>query len=298
MDIQLDPAVLDRLQKADELPTLPTLALRVARLVNDPHASMQDLVQIIRTDPAVTSKILRVANSAYYGMQRKIESLNMALVILGMKEIHHLVNTISVFQAFPKGYLPGNFEYKKFWIHSAGVGEAAQLLSNRLGFFEKGAIFTGGLLHDMGKIILARFFTDEFFECIEIANRREIELRKAEDYIIGTNHALIGAWLAEKWQLPKILVEIVLHHHTYDQATGFPAEVTLIHLANILCNQKGMPFINSGKNQKLKDEKIWEILFRMKPSLAKSPIDQFLDETVREIDKIRDLVNIMLEDDV
>ncbi|MBK6766570.1 MAG: HDOD domain-containing protein [bacterium] len=200
--------VAQRLRDASDLPTLPTIAFEVARLANDPLAGMSEIVRIIRNDPSMTSKILRVSNSAFYGMPRRVESLNMALVVLGMREVSNLVTSISVFKAFPAKDTDHSFVRETFWEHSAGTGEIARVLAAKLHMRLHGIEFTAGLLHNIGKIVLHQFYPNELAQAFKMAEAERIPSIVAEQRVLGTDHSEVGAWIAEKWSLPNSIVGV------------------------------------------------------------------------------------------
>ncbi len=277
-----------------DLPTLPEVATKVSMLVKDPNSNVSDIVSVIRNDPSLTSKILKIANSAFYGMRRRIESLNMALVILGMREINSLVTAISIFKAFPSDSVNSDFDYRQFWLHSAGVGEIAKLLGRRLGFREESSVFTGGLLHDLGKIVIAKYFFEEFVESLELSAKENISMREAENRILGTDHTEIGAWLAERWGLPDFLVNTIRFHHHVLQAPTNDAEIALVHLADIFCKSADIGFGGDRVKTAIVDDPAWTVLQSRKPNMASLDLERFTFDIETEIENAHEFLNTTL----
>jgi len=201
------------LDEIRDLPTLPSVAQEAHRIIADPNSNMSDLVRIIETDLALTSRILRISNSAYYGVPRKIDNLKMALVILGMKEINNLVITISVMRLFPTDSEYTTFDIPRFWKHSAICAELTVGLYEGLRMHPPSSAYITGLLHDIGKLILAQYFFDYFLECLRMAVDEELSLAESEIEILGIDHGHIGSWLTKRWNIPDEINEAIAKHH-------------------------------------------------------------------------------------
>jgi len=289
--------IREAIARTGDLPTLPQVAVEVSRLAFNPVTAMGELVRVIRNDLSLTAKILRVANSAFYGMSRHIESLNAALVVLGMRELMHLVTCISVFRAFPTKPGQPTFDRKAFWVHSAGCGEIARSLTHRLRLRFHSAEFTAGLLHDLGKIILDQYFHDDFMEALRLSYAEDLSMVEAEERVLGVSHAEIGLWLAGMWNLPTTICDAIAHHHTPANA---PREsqslVAVIHLANNLCKHAGIGFSgNKVDEDMMTDGAAWEILVQMNPEITRLDFKKFILEIEDNIARAREFVNIASE---
>jgi len=196
-----------------DLPTLPTVAMEVMRTVSDRNSSMSQLVDVIEMDVSLTGKILRTANSAYYGVPRKIDNLKMALVVIGMDEIGNLVTTASILKMFPARAGEGTFDVTKFWYHCAAVAELTVGLYDALALTKPGATYVAGLLHDVGRLILFQYFNEYHQEVEAVIKRKGVPPHVAEMEVIGVDHGHIGAWLVERWNLPQEIITAVAQHH-------------------------------------------------------------------------------------
>mgnify|MGYP002725755794 CR=1 FL=1 len=201
------------IQEMSNLPTLPNVALEVMRLTQDPKSTITDLVRVVEKDVALASSILRAANSAYYGVPRKIDTMKMAVVILGMNEIINLVMGVSVFKTFSDTGGSDDFDMNLFWQHSAAVGDLSLALYQGFKLQAPSSCYISGLLHDVGKLILFQFFNDLFMEVLEVSKSDGNLTAEAEIEALGVDHGHIGAWLIQRWNLPEDIVSAVAQHH-------------------------------------------------------------------------------------
>ena len=205
--------IRSKLDEIRDFPTLPNVAQEARRIIADPNSSMHDLVHVIDGDMALTSRILRIANSAYYGVPRKIDNLKMALVVLGMKEINNLVTTISVMRLFPSDSEFAAFDIPRFWKHSAVCAELTVGLYQGLRMHLPSSVYIAGLLHDVGKLVLAQYFFDQFLKCLEVAVNEKVTFAEAEIRQFGIDHGHIGSWLIKRWSIPDEICDAVAKHH-------------------------------------------------------------------------------------
>jgi putative nucleotidyltransferase with HDIG domain len=294
-----DPArrseIQQRILSSGDLPTLPTIAIEVSRLASSPLTGMSDLVRIIRNDPPLTAKILRVANSAFYGMPRRIESLNMALVVLGMREINNLVTCISVLRAFP-GHGGAGLDRNRFWEHSAGTGEIARVIASRLHLRLHGVEFTAGLLHDVGKIVLDQHFHQEFAEALRVAREEGLSSAEAERRVIGVDHAEIGAWLADAWALPPAISESIRYHHQPALSPESRTLTAVIHMANLFATAiLGTDAQRARLTEQIALSPAWAILAEQNPEVIAIDVCSFAADLQDNIERARDFIRMATE---
>lgn len=279
---------------ANDLPTLPAIALEVTRLAQSPLTGMSDLVRIIRNDPPLTAKILRVANSAFYGMPRKIESLNMALVVLGMREINSLVTCISVLKAFPHSGSRG-FNRQAFWEHSSGCGEIARVIASKLHIRLHGVEFTAGLLHDVGKIVMDQYFHDDFMKTLDVAKAEKLSSTEAERKVLGVDHAEIGAWLADAWALPPAIVEAIRYHHQPNLSPDNRTLTAVVHLANLFTTAILQPQDRARMSEEIAKDSAWDTLADQHPEIITVDVVRFAGELQDNIDRAREFITMATE---
>ena len=229
--------VLEKLDRIREIPTLPSIVLELNRLLQDPDTSVARISQTIEKDQATALKILKLVNSAFYGLQSKVGDLRSAVIMLGFNAVRNAIVSVSVIEAFAsKTKLPG-FDFTDFWKHSLAVAVTSKSIAYSTRLNSPDNCFVGGLLHDVGKVIMAQYFRDLFASVWTTSKQEDISFYAAEQKASPTNHAVIGARLATRWQLPPGLIEAIRWHHDR-QFEPENAEVALIiHLANTIVNR-------------------------------------------------------------
>jgi putative nucleotidyltransferase with HDIG domain len=221
----------DRLSSIKELPTFPTTALEVMRLASDSETSAAELSRIVSKDPSLSTRILRVANSPYYGFAKKISTIEWAIVALGFETLRETVLSLTLIDLF-KGAASKHFDPRKFWKHSIDTASAARSLAKEMKNRVPGEAYAAGLLHDIGTLVLYRFFQDDFAEIQRLVEQDGLMLSQAEAVALGTSHADIGAWLAERWNFPPHFVEAIRYHHNPGYAQVNPELTAIVHVAN------------------------------------------------------------------
>ncbi|MBN98439.1 MAG: HD family phosphohydrolase [Gemmatimonadetes bacterium] len=248
----MDELKQQRLRKITEsiigLPTLPTVITQMIGLIDNPQTSARDVSQLIATDQALTAKILKLANSAFYGFPREISTVNHAVVVLGFETVRSLGLSVSVLERFAGGTSNSPFDRQKFWEHSIACGIAARMLAGKFRYRIHGEAFAAGILHDIGKLVLSQYFTDEFIEIIELMRTQNLYIGKAEEMVLGVTHAEVGSWLAERWNLPNQLVDTIAYHHTPGRLQRGVELPSLVHLADFLCRRE---HIGDGGGERL-----------------------------------------------
>lgn len=255
-------------QNVLSLPALPTIIAKMIELMDDPRTSASQLTKLISTDQVLTAKILKLANSAYYGFPRRIGTINLAIVVLGFDTIKDLGLSASIVERFKKRSNDPLFDMSLFWEHSIACGVIGKRLARELNYRVSGEVFVAGLMHDIGKLILNQYFLKEFSEIMQRIRNEEKSFLQSEMEIIGVSHAVIGSWLAEKWNLPTQLVEVIEFHHNPDKAPEQSQIASVIQFADHLCKWREIgnsgdtivPQLNPDTlkklNVKIKDKKI------------------------------------------
>ncbi len=221
--------------RIQSLPTLPTIALRVIEVTSDPESSANDLMKIISPDVSLTTKILKIANSPFYGHTREISSLQHAVTVLGYLEIRNLVIATAAFDSFKNFKHDGKFDIGKFWQHSFCCGLAAKLIASDLKN-KSNELFVAGLVHDIGKLAMYLTFPVEFMTQVEIMSPLKIKYTafEAEKGVFGMTHDEVGMKLLERWMFPKGLISAVGFHHRPQEADKKSLYPVIIHIADIL----------------------------------------------------------------
>jgi putative nucleotidyltransferase with HDIG domain len=235
------------IDKVKELPTLPGMIHKVLALLGNDNTSAKELGGLISYDQAISSRLLKVANSAYYGLMRKITTVNQAIVTLGFKEVKSLALGITVFDAMKRTNSETSIMREEFWRHSVGCALAGQLICKKVREVDTETIFTVALLHDIGKLVLDSYFTQDYGKVLDKVRENGICMLEAEDKVMGFNHAEVGGWLCDRWKFPPMLVAPISFHHQVEKVNKDYTEITsIIHLADILCKRAHIG--NSGDN--------------------------------------------------
>jgi putative nucleotidyltransferase with HDIG domain len=230
------------IQDLGQIPTMPTIAAKVMQIVNDPHSSAEDVAKFISRDVALTSKVLRLANSAFYGIPRTISSVNSAIVILGFNTIRSLVLSASVLKVFPQKPGIAAFDRKAFWKHSFMVGIASRMVAQiyrKKKMVDMETAFSAGLLHDIGKIILEQFSHEDYLPVLKAAKEKGLPLVMVERSLLGMSHADVSGMLVDKWQMPNELKGPIVFHHSPLEDKASVDMACIVHYANHLCHLKG-----------------------------------------------------------
>lgn len=223
--------------KVRDLPSLPEVVTRVTELVQNPKTSAAELSGVISKDSGLTSKVLRLVNSAYYGFPRQISSIQHAIMILGFTTIKGLVLSSSIFRIFaPKNNLNAGFDYKNFWKHSLLTAMASKKIYKELFFEENENIFSAAILHDIGKVILDQYDHNNYVKAMsELTDPLCFDqILTAEQKHCELTHPAIGAVVSESWNLPEVLTAVILHHHTPWDEREHEKIVTVVYLGNIM----------------------------------------------------------------
>ncbi|MDK2897566.1 MAG: hypothetical protein PWP04_1686 [Candidatus Atribacteria bacterium] len=227
-------------KKVEDLPALPAVVRQVMELTEDPNSTARDINEVLNKDQSMTAKVLRLANSAFYGFPRRIPTVTDATIMLGFQTIRSIVMAASVSNLLSQeveGYalLPG-----ELWKHSQSAAISARLISREVKFPKLELAYTAALLHDIGKVILNSYLQEVYQEVMEKVEEENLSFLQAEEEILGFNHALVGSKVAEKWNLPHELVEAIAFHHSPELAKDNPKLTAIVHVSDFVCVTMGV----------------------------------------------------------
>jgi putative nucleotidyltransferase with HDIG domain len=212
----MSPELSQKLAAAvDGMPAFPKSVQKILELTRDVNCSPKDLVQVIDKDPVVTVKVLRVVNSAYYSLPKQITSINHAVVYLGFNTIKNLALSIAAIGILPASNEAG-FDGQQYLLHSLSTAGIAKLLAQRQDDADPMDCFIAGLLHDFGKVVFAQFMPKEFKQALIMSQTHKSSLHLALREVVGTDHAVVGAMLVEKWRFSADLVETIRQQYSPD----------------------------------------------------------------------------------
>lgn len=230
----------------DQFPDMPPFCQNLIAYLNNPDADFKKIANMVKYDPGLTANILKFSNSYYFGVVHKVNSVHAALVRLGTKKVMELVLALSVSSRLLP-CLPGyGFMAKDLLKHSIWTAVAAQELADILNMKQVDMIFTVGLMHDLGKLLLDPFIQMERLQFNKIFKNPKASFEQEERSILGLDHAQVGAMILEKWHLSSEIVTAVRWHHEPDKADEYQDLIYLIHLANMLALSEGIGTGNYG----------------------------------------------------
>ena len=238
------------LECIDSLPTLPNVFLRVSQMLNDPMVTAKKLAEVIETDQAIAMKLLKIVNSPFFGFSRKIMTVQDAVVLLGFSATKNTVMTISVIRTLNHESKVEEFNMQDFWKHSIATGLVSRYLAKKTQVDAEKA-FVAGILHDIGKIILEQYFQEEMEKVLHLMRTQKISFYEAELQVYKGTHCDLGSYLADKWNLPLPLIEVIDMHHTPGEASEEPKLVSVVHIANVVAKQLGYGCTRGAKEDEL-----------------------------------------------
>jgi putative nucleotidyltransferase with HDIG domain len=264
-------------------PGMPATSAKLLKMLKNPDSSAAQIEEILKYDPGLTANILKLTNSAYFGIPSKVSSVRQAVVLLGWKRLLQLVMTVCMSTVMKKP-LPGyDLPHGELWRHSVAVSVAAELVVKALKIPGADEVFTAALLHDIGKLILGGFVQDDLRQ-IEAMVAKGIAFEVAEFIVLGIDHAQIGARILEKWSFPSDLVNAVCWHHDPETCENQCTFSDIVHVANILGLMSGYGKGNNGIAPQAANSVIERLGFKL------SDLEILAAETQKGVNKLADLL--------
>lgn len=235
--------IFRKLETIENLPALPGIIEEIRNLILDPTSDNETIADIMKDEPSMMANVLKLANSAMYGTRERIQSLQMAITRLGMNAVYNLATSLGVLKMLEEFNADG-FDHKGFCEHSICTGIAMSVIAdvcqkNLKQQHSPDTLHLSGVLHDVGRLITLQFFAEEVEEAIQLCAKHSLPLFLAEQKTIGVDHAAVGAWLAQKWNMDEMQRNVIAYHH--DPLLGPPAyaeAIYICHAGNYLCNQQ------------------------------------------------------------
>jgi len=228
------------IRRVRDLPALPAAVVRVMQLTADPKAGMPDVARALASDQALAARVLKLANSAFYGSSRRISTVSEAVITLGMRTTRNLVMATSCQEMLERNVAGYALPPGALWRHSLACASAAQALAARARYRATEEAFVAGLLHDVGKVVLNTYLKDQFARVFLRATHGDMTFAEAERETLGFDHAEAGACLLERWSLPAALVSAVRWHHAPLESPSPSLLPCLVHVADAVCLTLGV----------------------------------------------------------
>ncbi|RJQ80080.1 MAG: HDOD domain-containing protein [Desulfobacteraceae bacterium] len=277
--------VLKKMRSINNLPTLPIIALEVNRLLQDFDSPLEQLVDLLSKDQSLVLKILRLVNSSFYGFKSKVKSVGHAVTLLGYNTVRNAVITVTVIDTLAlKKELP-EFKIEAFWKHAIQVAVLSRYLGVKTRLALPEDAFTAGLLHDIGKVVLADFFPAELIAILRAAGQDGLAFYDAELKLCSCPHNLIGAYLAQQWMLPETLNQAIQYHHSASEQASRSSLVVVVNTANNLAHM-----MNGEKGYQLQLDRKPEVIRAVIAEALKSGVNWY-SEVKKEVDAVWSFLN-------
>ncbi len=270
------------IQNVNNLQTLPTIYTSISEAMKDPFTTPEKLAQVISLDQVSSFKILKVANSPFYGFRGRIDTISQAILYLGFNEIKNIIFALSIVKNFTKDKIISNLRPVDLWAHSIGVGIVTRLIGNAIGEKELENYFLAGIIHDIGKLLFIEFLADEYKKVVKYVEDKNCSIIEAEREILDMDHCRAGQILADKWKLPSKLQNTILLHHAGIKEDLNDRLIASVHLADIVARALELGY--GGDNLIPEPNiKVWDLIKLPKDffsSIRKKMIDDF-SRTIR-----------------
>ena len=245
-----DSVVQSAIQEISHIATLPEVTMKIIQLVEDPDSTAQDLNKVISNDPALGARILKVVNSAFYGLPGQIGSINRAIVLLGLNAVKNIAIAASLAKLFRGGRICPNFDARELWTHSIATATATRLLSDKIGLGLPDEAFLAGLIHDIGIMVEIQARRPKFVEIMEKLDADEsVTLRTVESEVLGANHEQFGSALCKAWKFPANFAYVTgFHHRPLDAPEKNRTLTALVHVADVVSRKLNLGFIRGTEH--------------------------------------------------
>lgn len=286
-----DQIVAEAISGISHIATLPEITLRIIELVEDPRSTAHDLHQVISNDPALCSRILKVVNSAFYGLPGQIGSINRAIVLLGLNAVKNIAIAASLAKLFRGGELCPAFSARDLWKHSIAVAAASKLIADEVKLGLPDEAFLGGLIHDIGVMVEMQHNRHKL---IEVFDELEVDkdgapakdMLEVEERIFGATHQDFGKGLCAEWKFPKSFGYVTGHHHNpLDLAEEHRTLACVVHVADRIAAQQSLGFRLDVHNTEISSEVMGEI------NLSQEGLNRVLGELPEHLEAVESLLS-------
>jgi HD-like signal output (HDOD) protein len=280
----LPPAVQKAVARVTELGSLPEVTARIVQLVEDPDTTAADMKNVVQSDPALAAKVLKIVNSAFYGLPSQISSLDRAILMLGLTAVKNLSLATSMYKLLKAGPICDQFKARDLWLHCIAVGVCSRELAKAARMPQPDEAFVAGLVHDMGLIVAQQLFPDQLRSVAEQCFAQPTSFIALEESTIGADHQVLGGVLATKWKFPPGLrFAIGYHHAPRFLQPEFQKIASIVYVADTLCCAAQYGFYLTANTQELSDE-VLELAGLARSGLE--PVMEALPDQVAEAEEV------------
>lgn len=268
-----DTLVNSAIAQVGEIATLPEVTVKIIHIVENPKSTARDLHEVIKNDPALAARILKVVNSAFYGLPGQIASVDRAIVLLGLSAVKNIAIAASMTRLFQGGTAIEGFNPVEVWRHSIAVGVASRMLTAAQGRPSVEESFLAGLIHDLGLLVERQVYPRKLAEVLTRAKTGEASWSALETEIIGADHQAFGMALAGKWRFPRSLCTAIGYHHAPQGLAADSRELpTLVYIADTLACRAGIGFSMTAAGQQIDDAMLKVV------NINQAQIDKIVEE--------------------
>jgi putative nucleotidyltransferase with HDIG domain len=289
--MQTENRLLEKLRSTRELPTIPAVLVPLLQYLDQPLESvdMHKVMHMVSQDKSLAARCLQVANSPLFGSSHEVESIQSAVVSLGILRVQEIAVSCSLLKLLPGISL--NVSPSVFWAHSLGCALVAREFASKIGYPDPAKAYTAGLLHDVGVVALLWVAPHDFRRAVEVARAERIPLHEAEAKTLGITHVDTGKIIAENWHLPAELVTVIAHHHSPEKATSTRALVSIVTLSDLLCRVSGMGYGHSeDRLTNFADEPAFAVLREQYSALQPFDFARFTFEMEGLLEEVQSVV--------
>ncbi|UCC29191.1 MAG: HDOD domain-containing protein [Phycisphaerales bacterium] len=254
-----------------DIATLPEVTIKIIEIVEDPKSTARDLHEVIKNDPALSVKVLKVVNSAFYGLPGQVASVDRAIILLGLSAVKNIAIAASIARLFKGRRISGQFSAVDLWRHSVAVAVAARSIA-RLSPHPvmTDEVFVAGLIHDIGTLVERQAFPDQFADVINRCEGADTDFIESERQVVGADHQAFGVGLTTKWKFPRHLRAAVgFHHNPEVLSVELKNMATLIHLGDVLCCQEQVGFYLTAQHSVIREDMLDTL------GIASEQLDEF-----------------------
>jgi len=285
MDQNIKKQIESIITRIDQLPPLPEVASKVINMVNNPDVSFKQVALEIPKNQAMTANILKLCNSAFFSKGKEITSIDRAIVTLGLKEVKDIVLLVAAKPVLDKAVIGYDLGQGDLWKQGLSVATMSRDIA--LGKKRKDiadVVFTGGIIHNVGKVVIALFVQQAFMNILDLVQSSGITFHEAEKSVLGFNHQEVGEKILEKWNFPPVLRSIVRFYQDPELAPAeHQFEVSIVHVANAICLMGGVGIGNDGLYHEMKDQAVKKV------GLTQNELETLFGRTPDILKQIRDL---------
>ena len=277
------------LSHINDFPTLPSTSQKIGKALESPETDVDDIAKIVMQDPTLTAKLIKIANSSFFGFREKVESIQKAITFLGFKLVKELTTTTSVIHSFADKQ--SELDRQKFWQHSIGVAISAKLIAKDYGVSlnQQDELFTIGLLHDIGKVVTEIYFPSEFQKIKALVKNQNLYFWQSEQKVLGFTHSETGRWLSKFWNFSEKTVSVISYHHALKAGFKFISErerlfLSIINLSDTIIKDAKFGFAWDYKTATV-DPLAVEFL-----DLSSAQVKHYINQLKKELARIDDFV--------